>query len=219
MSKILDHPNSLLLVEGIDDFHVIHSLCKLFNIPVRNLEDPKGGKFSVKDCKGINVLLEQIPVLFKSSNQLTNLGIIIDADVDLLSRYESIKNILQNLGFSLPDIIPTTGLIVVNQKCKVGVWIMPNNNLNGMLEDFLSFLVPEDDKLLPIINANLLNIESQNLNKYPLIHKSKAIIHTWLAVQEVPGTPLGQSITRRYLTTDEETCNHFITWMDKLFCK
>jgi hypothetical protein len=219
MAKIQDHPNSLLLVEGNDDFHVVHSLCKQFNISVRNLEDPKGGKFSVKDCKGITELLEQIPVLFKSSNQLTTIGIIVDADVNLDSRYDSIKNILQNIGFSLPDEIPTKGLIVTAETNKIGVWIMPNNNLNGMLEDFLSFLVPGDDKLLPIIKTNLNEIEKQNLNNYLPIHKSKAIIHSWLAIQEDPGTPLGQSITKRYLTTDEETCSLFINWINDLFCK
>ena len=219
MSKIQDHPNSLLLVEGNDDFHVIHSLCKQFNIPVRNLENPKGGKFSVKDCKGINELLEQIPVLFKASNQLYSLGIIVDADIDLVARWESIKNLLKSLGFELPSSLPATGLITVAETLKVGVWIMLNNNLNGMLEDFLSFLVPPDDKLLPIINANLNEIEILSLNNYIPIHRSKAIIHSWLAVQEVPGTPLGQSITKRYLTTDAETCKHFISWIDDLFCK
>jgi hypothetical protein len=159
MAKIQDHPNSLLLVEGNDDFHVIHSLCKQFNIPVRNLETPKGGRFSVKDCKGITELLEQIPVLFKSSNQLTSLGIIIDADVDLASRWESIKNLLQSIGFILPESLPSKGLICKSNNIKVGVWIMPNNNLNGMLEDFLSFLVPNNDMLLPFINSTLAEIE------------------------------------------------------------
>lgn len=219
MAKIQDHPNSLLLVEGNDDFHVIHSLCKQFYVPVRNLENPSGGEFSVKDCKGINELLEQIPVLFKSSNPLTTIGIIVDADVNLNSRYASIKNILQDIGFSLPEVIPTEGLIVTSEKNKIGVWIMPNNNLNGMLEDFLSFLVPDNDKLLPIIKTNLNEIENQNLNNYLPIHKSKAIIHSWLAIQEDPGTPLGQGITKRYLTTDEETCSLLINWLNDLFCK
>lgn len=111
------------------------------------------------------------------------------------------------------------GLIVKTESYKVGVWIMPDHNLNGMLEDFLSFLVPKDDKLLPVINATLDKIEIDNLNKYSLIHKSKAVIHSWLAVQEDPGTPLGQSITKRYLTTDVETCNSLITWINDLFCK
>lgn len=219
MSRIQDHPTSLLLVEGNDDFHVIHSLCKQFSIPVRNLENPKAGSFSVKDCKGINELLEQIPVLFKSSSLLTTIGIIVDADVNLLSRWESIKNLLISLGFVLPEELPTNGLIIINGNLKVGVWIMPNNNLNGMLEDFISFLIPPDDQLLPFINDSLDAMELQTLNKYATIHRSKAVIHSWLAVQEDPGTPLGQGITKRYLTTDEETCKYLINWVEELFCK
>ena len=111
MARIEDHPTSLLLVEGNDDFHVIHSLCKQFNISVRNLENPKGGNFSIKDCRGITELFEQIPVLFKSSNKLTTLGIIIDADVDLNSRWQSIKSILENIGFNIPETLPLQGLI------------------------------------------------------------------------------------------------------------
>ena len=127
MSRIQDHhPNSLLLVEGNDDFHVIHSLCKQFNISVRNLENPKGN-FSVKDCKGVTELLEQIPVLFKSPK--TSLGIIIDADIDLQSRWESVKNILLKEGFDVPKDLPENGLIVKKGILKAGVWIMPNNNL------------------------------------------------------------------------------------------
>jgi hypothetical protein len=139
MSKIQDHPTSLLLVEGNDDFHVIHSLCKQFTIPVRTLDNPSGGNFSIKDCKGIEVLLEQIPVLFKSSNQLTSLGIIIDADINLTSRWESIRSKLLSLDFNLPDTLPIKGLISKKGGITIGVWIMPNNNINGMLEDFIAF--------------------------------------------------------------------------------
>ena len=218
MSKIQDHPNALLLVEGNDDFHVIYTLCKQFKIPVRNLDDPKAGAFSVKDCKGVTELLEQIPVLFKSSNQLTSLGIIIDADTDLQSRWESVKNIIQNSGFEMPKSLPVNGLIVNNGVCKVGVWIMPNNNLNGMLEDFITFLVPPEDQLLSIVNSTLGEIEKNGLNKYSLTHKSKAVIHSWLSIQEEPGTPLGQGITKRYLSTDEETCRKLMNWINDLFC-
>ena len=86
-----------------------------------------------------------------------------------------------------------------------------------MLEDFIAFLVPSDDLLLPIVRENLNDIERKNLNKYNLIHKSKAEIHSWLSLQEEPGTPFGSSITKRYLTTDEETCLKLIKWLSDLF--
>jgi len=217
MARNQDHPTSLLLVEGKDDFHVIHSLCKQFNISVRNLENPEGGNFSVIDCKGIDELFEQIPVRFKSSQSISTIGIIIDADTNLKNRWSTLQEILSKLGFNTPKKFPEAGLILKEEKFKIGVWIMPNNNLNGMLEDFISFLVPNDDQLLPIVNSTLDSIEKQKLNKYALIHKSKAVIHSWLAWQEEPGTPMGLSITKRYLTTDEKTCLRLIKWLGELF--
>ncbi len=104
-----------------------------------------------------------------------------------------------------------------NETQKVGVWIMPNNNTNGMLEDFISFLVPENDQLMPIAESTLMEIEKCKLNKYSDIHKSKAKIHTWLAWQEEPGKPMGQSITKKYLTIENECCELFIEWIRKLF--
>jgi len=86
-----------------------------------------------------------------------------------------------------------------------------------MLEDFIRFLVPEDDNLLPVIQANLQNIEDQGLNRYIPAHKSKAVIHSWLAVQENPGTPMGLSITRRYLSTKQANCTQLIEWIRTTF--
>ena len=94
---------------------------------------------------------------------------------------------------------------------------MPDNNNRGMLEDFISYLIPTDDKLLPIVDNTLAGIEKQKLNKYSDEHKSKAKIHTWLAWQEDPGTPIGLSITKKYFSTDEEICQRFINWLTELF--
>ena len=218
MAKIIDHPTSLLLVEGNDDFHVIHALCKQFNVSVRNLENPEGGNFSVVDCKGIDNLNDRIKIIFKTSLSLTMVGVIIDADIDLQIRWNTLKTILTEQGFTFPDVMPENGLILTNEQNRtIGVWIMPNNNLNGMLEDFISFLVPTDDQLLPIVKSTLTDIEEKHLNKYTMNHKSKAEIHTWLAWQEEPGTPMGSSITKRYLTTETETCQALINWLIRLF--
>ena len=200
--------SSQLLVEGNDDQHVIWALCKKFNLKEN---------FSVIDCGGINQLYEQIPVRFKQSG-INTIGIIVDADTDLKGRWTSLKTLLTAQGFSTPDQLPAKGLIVTNSDNKtIGVWIMPNNNLNGMLEDFISFLVPKDDKLLPIVNTTLQSIEDQNLNKYSLKHKAKAAIHSWLSWQEDPGTPMGLGITKRYLTIDEEICSQLVDWLTILF--
>lgn len=206
--RVKEKFNAKLLVEGNDDQHVIWALCEKFSI---------GENFDVIDCEGVDKLYEQIPVRFKQSG-INTIGIIIDADSELKKRWDSLKELLKSLGFIIPDLLPEEGLITTNTaNQKAGIWIMPNNNVNGMLEDFITFLVPKDDKLLPIVNSALQNIEDKKLNKYSLTHKSKATIHSWLSWQEDPGTPMGLGITKRYLTTDEAICLKLTNWISSLF--
>ena len=71
--------------------------------------------------------------------------------------------------------------------------------------------------LLPIALSTLEDIETKKLCKYSQIHKSKALIHSWLAWQEDPGTPMGLSITKKYLSTEFEECAFLINWIKELF--
>ncbi len=199
----------ILLVEGNDDKHVMWNLCEKFSIPEN---------FDVIDCKGIEKLFARIPVELKGSN-IKTIGIIIDADLNIKSRWQQLMDILQKTEYHTEDItINQNGTIILQEdKPKIGIWIMPNNELNGMLEDFIKFLIPENDQLLPITKNVLNDIETKKLNQYKQIHHSKALIHTWLAWQEDSGTPMGLAITKRYLTTEKETCNIFIEWLKELF--
>ncbi|MGB0524867.1 MAG: DUF3226 domain-containing protein [Flammeovirgaceae bacterium] len=196
-----------LLVEGKDDQHVIWALCEKFQLPQT---------FQVEDCGGIDNLFEQIPVRLKASD-LNTLGIIIDADIDLIKRWQTITQQLLPTFSSLPTNLPKEGLVHQEDDKKVGVWIMPNNNLSGMLEDFIQFLVPDEDQLMPIVQQHIADIEARKLQKYKTTFHSKAEIHSWLALQEDPGTPFGLSITKRYLTVDKEQCQLFVNWLRQLF--
>jgi hypothetical protein len=208
MMKNKEKYNKKLLVEGKDDQHVIWALCKKFGIPET---------FDVIDCGGIENVHDALQVRFKQSD-IQTIGVVIDADTDLDKRWTEIKNRLVYQGFPGLDNLPESGLISSNTtNMKVGIWIMPDNNLNGMLEDFISFLIPQNDKLLPIVQTTLDDIERRNLNNYSPNHRSKATIHSWLAWQEDPGIPMGLSITKKYLSTDEATCQKFIHWLTELF--
>lgn len=201
--------NQQLLLEGKDDMHVVLALCSKFSVDEN---------FDIIDCGGNTELIKEIPVRLKQSN-IKTIGIVIDADSHLKQRWESTKKALENMSFEVPEHIPENGLIAQNAttKVRIGVWVMPNNRANGMLEDFIEFLVPDNDKLLPIVHSTLEDIERKDLNAYNVIHRSKAVIHTWLSWQEDPGSPMGQAITKKYLDTDRETCLTFVNWLKLLF--
>lgn len=206
--RVKEKYSQKLLLEGRDDQHVILALCNKYDIKEN---------FDIINCEGIENLLSQIPIRLKQLGVKKTIGIIVDADSDILKRYNSIKTILEEQNFSLPMQLPAEGLIVETDNIRIGIWIMPNNNLNGMLEDFIAFLVPNDDNLLPVVDSTLSEIENNNQNIYPIAHKSKARIHTWLSWQEDPGTPLGLGITKRYLTTEKDNCQKLINWLRKLY--
>jgi hypothetical protein len=121
--KIAETFNRKLLVEGNDDQRVIMALRDRFGI---------AKTFDIVDCVGIDNLYKDIPVRFKQSG-IQTIGIIVDADAEINKRWHSLKDILLKQGFTPPDDLPSTGLTLPKENgIKVGVWIMPDNNLSNV---------------------------------------------------------------------------------------
>ena len=93
---------------------------------------------------------------------------------------------------------------------------MPDNVLPGMLEDYLSFLVPAGDTLLGRARRTIDDIPARD-RRFADGHHSKALIHTWLAWQEDPGTPMGQAVTKRYFAVEGPRVTGFLDWLKRLF--
>jgi hypothetical protein len=88
-----------------------------------------------------------------------------------------------------------------------------------MLEDFVKLLIRPDDLLSPFVHQILSQIEEQDIqDRYnPEVHRAKAFIHTWLAWQKDPGTPMGLALTKTYLDHNAELCLRFVGWLNRLF--
>ncbi|WP_254564863.1 DUF3226 domain-containing protein [Oscillatoria sp. HE19RPO] len=215
-SKNLTPPNQLL-VEGKNDQHVIWALCEQYNIPETfKVQLPENG------AEGVKNLLDGLPLKLKEEN-LRILGIVVDADQNLAARWQSIRDRLIASDYpkaDIPDSPPVEGWIYQPEDIylkRVGVWVMPDNQLPGMLEDFVALLMPEDDNLRPKAEEILREIEEEGLNRYGEIHHAKALIHTWLAWQETPGMPMGQAITARVLQRESPIAQVFADWLQRLF--
>ncbi|MBD2181426.1 hypothetical protein H6S82_02315 [Planktothrix sp. FACHB-1355] len=203
-----------LLVEGKNDQHVIWALCEKYRVPETfSVEVPTD-----ENGQGIEVLLEGLSDRLKAEN-LRTLGIVVDADRDLLARWQSLRYKLSTSGYQdIPETPPPEGWVYAPPDLpKVGVWLMPNNQLPGMLEDFVAHLIPSDDILCPKADGILQEIEQAGINCYSLVHHPKALIHTWLAWQETPGMPMGQAITARVLRHESAIAIAFLEWLKDLF--
>ena len=187
-----------LLVEGNEDVHVILALWNAANRPE---------SFDIINCHSVQQLLKNLKI--RLTLPLTNqrIGIVVDADTDISARLDSIKSHLdatgkynckkcqlQEGGLILPSLYP--------EYPTIGVWIMPNNKLPGMLE-----------KAEDVLNQ----LEKSNIQRYKPVHRSKAKIHSYLAWQDEPGRPMGQSITAHVLNPNSKTGQLFLDWLQKLF--
>jgi hypothetical protein len=200
---------NLLLVEGKDDEHVFYALLEHHQVP---------RQFKVINKEGIDNLLETLPTELKRSD-LERLGIVVDANTDVAARWATLRHILLHAGdvdiSATPDVDGT--VVTIEQPDRtltVGVWLMPDNQIPGMLENFVAFLIPPDDPLWNYAGDCLQRIPQQ---RFSSAHQPKARIHTWLAWQEEPGTPMGLAITRRYLDAGAPNVHRLMTWIRRLF--
>src|SRR5258708_24153255 len=210
-----------LLVEGSDDAHVFKGLLDYFQIPfefsgLTEYNQPHKGLIKIIDKEGIDALLDtlEVELIAKSEGRF---GIVIDADTNLVARWQSVRNRLITSGYSTVPATPyPQGTIVKeDERPVVGIWLMPDNRVPGMMEDFISFLVPSGDLLWPMAEDVLQRVIDTNC-RFPLAHKSKALIHTWLAWQRKPGTPTGRAITNHYLDANAPHAQQLMDWIRQL---
>jgi hypothetical protein len=160
----------LLIVEGIDDKYVINRLLQRRKITYKG--------FEIRDANGIRQSLNTFSIAIKSGNYDV-IGIVVDADTDLLERWQDLRNLLIKGGYQhVPQNPNTKGTIIIDPEEElptVGIWLMPNNQKTGMLEDFIRFLVPEGDELLPIAQNKINDIIKAGQNRFTQTHKSKGV--------------------------------------------
>lgn len=99
---------------------------------------------------------------------------------------------------------------------RIGIWIMPDNQTNGILEDFLRFLVPQEGALFQHVQSSVSTIPKAD-RRFSSLAEPKAIIHTWLAWQKDPGKPLGTAITARFLDPNVAQVDVLVSWLNRLF--
>jgi hypothetical protein len=216
--------NRVLLVEGTDDLHVLAHIFKAHG---------HEGKITIRDQEGVdkvkkrldenifNNLLEDLPVELKGS-EVAAIGIIVDADLDIKARWESLANRLKDLNYADVPALPKIGGTICTGKDlpKIGVWLMPDNSLPGMLEDFVKLLVPDESQHL--LKRAVEAVESIPKEERLFITQksdktAKAHIHTYLAWQSRPGVPYGIAIREKFLNPESPNTKSLMGWIKELF--
>ena len=201
---------AILLVEGIDDMHVIEHICHKRGIPV-----PK----EVRPHEGAPDLLQSLSTQLKTSTDEGDVvAAVIDADKDVRGRWQAISTRLSDAGYeNVPDKPEPNGIILDPPEGSIlpiaGVWIMPNNQHCGKLEDFLISLVPNQDPLLTHATEVVEHLPDKRFSDKDQV---KAIMHTWLAWQQSPGRPYGTAIRASFLDAEAPAADALVTWLSRL---
>lgn len=210
-SRIPSSSPHRLIVEGPDDQWSIVNLMAQHGC---DWAAPTPGLPYVSAAGGVEAALEALPIAAKSCARV---GVVLDADdVSPASRLASFRDRLGLDDALVPAVLPRDGLIIDTGSKRLGLWLMPDNERAGKLEDFLGILVPQADACWPHALEATRAAKSKGA---PFADKDevKARIHSWLAWQERPGMPFGQAISARVLDSNAATALRFVAWFRRLF--
>lgn len=213
-----------LLVEGSDDKNMFFHLLTYYNLINRRSTEAKRFRdtnkhFEIKDHEGVDNLLNTLKVELKRGDVIRRCyGVVVDADEDLAATWQRLQNIFHKAGYkNIPRVPDANGTVLTQEGLPtVGIWLMPNNKLPGMMEDFISFLRPSEDVFWPMAEEVVVKVIEKGCH-FRSSYKSKACLHTWLAWQEEPGKPMGQAITKRYVDADAIHAKQLISWFRNVF--
>ena len=196
----------VLLVEGQDDRHVVeHLYWKRFG---------SAPPFEVLDKHGYQPLCDAIGPELKAPDREV-VGIIVDANDDLRSRWAAVT---ERLRRACPDIEigdPSLEGTIAGSGPRVGLWLWPDNESSGEIEDFVARMIPCDDPIWPLSRRYIEGIPVEQ-RPFSEGKTARAEVHAWLAVREEPRR-MGTAFRTGDLKIDGPLATRFASWLDNLF--
>ena len=201
----MSEPPKVLFVEGQDDERVVRQLWKRC----------RGSElsFEIRKMEGTENLIDAITLGIKAPGRAA-IGIVADANDDPGGRWDAISHRLREAEVEPPKTQPPDGTIL-DGRPRVGVWLMPNNQKSGELEDFVQEMIPSCDPAWPLAKGYIRDIPTK-ARKFSAKKRSRAELHAWLATRKEPGL-MGSAIERKDLQTDGLLCSAFLAWIENLF--
>lgn len=206
----------VLLVEGKQDVRVIPELIEANGIDWGTKKNPI---VYIRDYDGYQKLVDPDVIATElQASGLSALGIMIDADDNPRGRWQSIRSASLKSIPDIPETLPEGGLIhTAPNGIKFGVWIMPDNQMRGMLETFLTYMLPDGNELLWQFAQEVAREAKSKGAVFTDTNFDKANIYTWLAWQNPPGRQLHQAIMERILNPKHSKAQGFVNWFKALY--
>lgn len=198
----------ILLAEGDNDCHVVAALCKHYKLPK---------SFDLDSCGSDYKVFKKLGALLNTENKQA-IGVVLDADnPNFASKWHKFQATLNKANIHCDDKPSLTGTIIpaTDDHPRIGLWLMPDNRVDGMLEDFC--LTMAESAAIDFARDCVSTAHEKGHASFIDNHRSKAVVHTYLAWQNEPGRPLGQAITAKVLDPEHPLAEAFADWLKRLF--
>lgn len=214
----------ILLVEGEGDQGLFVEICKKLELNASfEVAKPSdhGCRHNGKEALINHLCGALLPQL--SDGNITHIAAIVDSDYikdgkGYAKTLTRISEILAPFGFSLEaGQAETNGLSFKHNDglADFGLWIMPQNQHEGMLEDWIKSCVDKNEHDLFELAANA--IQQLESPKFPIHKTSKAEVATWLAWQKEPGHGLYHLVSEGLLNRKNPLFVELEQWLQKVF--
>lgn len=215
--------NCILLVEGEADRAFFEQVCRAVGLNTSvKVAPPKalGGAYDSKEgvFNHLPDLLAQL-----ADGGIKHLAVVVDADSAINGGgYERainrVKEIVASYGFILAD--HSEGGIVFQHNdglADFGLWVMPNNADEGMLEDWIKQSIHPTEQGL-FAHAKLVVEALPKPLKFKPISRSKAEVATWLAWQKQPGHGAYRAVEDGLIDTIGTHYQNLTAWLNHIYC-
>ncbi len=203
MDHFVIEKTKLLLVEGDDEVNFFYALFKHMGVEEQIHVHNSGGKSNIsRDIKKLAVS--------PNYDALTHVGIIQDADQSAFDAFRSVQNALRNRNMPFPDSMGG----IVNGTPNIGVFIIPTNSEEGMLED-LCLKTRSDHPAMECVEAFMLCLKN-NVTDFPK-NETKAKCMSFVAAC-TDAHSLGIAAKRGCWNLDHECLSDLKEFIMGLFC-
>lgn len=217
------NPKHILIVEGESDKSFFDEFCREYNLDSNvTIAPPKSLEAGTHNSKQgvINILPTYLRQL--ADGQLEKLGVVVDADnIEHGSGFSAtlsvFSEIVSEFGFVAPEAVAGEGMLFKHNDglADFGLWIMPNNAGDGMLEHWISQCIAgEEQELYRLATTTVGGLPSP---KFRPVHKIKAEIATWLAWQEKPGAGLYYAVRSSLFNERAPLHSALLKWLEHVY--
>jgi hypothetical protein len=215
----------LLLVEGESDRGFFEAVCKLLQLPTEiQVAVPREMEGRCNTKEGV---FDRLSILMKrlATGNLTHLGVIVDADHKNEGGLGCRGTIDRMVSIVAPDFYlqqdadqQVGGLFFQHSDdlAPIGLWVMPNNRDEGMLEDWIKGCISTEEQ--DLLNHAVTVIDALPQPKFnKTIHRAKAEVATWLAWQKTPGHGAYRALKEKSIDPECAQFKQLAHWLNQVY--